>query len=287
MIVSMKSVTDNIETLEKQKKKEKLDANYVLDKIVTIVLLVLFVGGQLCLLAFSRDVRWLFGAKNLSGLLNFWEFMGLSLLLTLTYFWVYIMRQRRVANYLWKECDPNKYNSRYGALTLKANKFVCKQNEISCSFLTGDWEKTRTLSFNALLHSKNIELVQNAFAVMMQIYAIEGDNANLEALYKSLTTIKVPEKKTQIFASLIESASMYLDYLNGNCDKMILRYNDLKNNCKHKSDKYIAEFYYGLANMRGGRPDIAVESFGMVMNGANKLFVADLSKKLLLSLISS
>lgn len=269
------------------KEGKRINKKAIIDKIITVIMLTIYLGGQICLFLFEKDVwEFLTNSKH-SNLLSLEATLGYSILLTLIFVNINMLRQHNINNILRKKCDPQEYYERFLGLYLYANKYARTQNKMSCDFLSGDWDSACKQCFDVLQHSNNLALIQNAYTIMMQIYVVQGDNDNLNALRNSLMRLNVPTKKGAVFASLLDSANVFADYLSGNAEDMIDKYSALLPSCKFESDKNMVKFYLALALTRAGRVVEAIPLFEDVIKNANKLFVVEWSKKFLLAVISN
>lgn len=268
--------------MEKQRNKKAK-----IDKIFTIILMIIYFGGQICLFLFEKDVWEFLTSRKNPNLLSIEATLGFSILLTLIYINVFMLRQNNVNNILRKKCDPQEYYERYLGLYILANNVARTQNKMACDFLSGDWDSACKQCFDVLTHSKNLSLIQNAYTIMMQIYVVQGDNDNLNALRNSLMRLNVSTKKGAVFGSLLDSANVFVDYLSGNAEGMIDKYSALLSSCKFESDKNMVKFYLALALTRAGLVTDAIPIFEEVIKNANKLFVVEWSKKFLLAVVAN
>lgn len=268
----------------KQQKNKKV----ILEKILTISLLVLFVCGQISLFLFCEKDVWEFvSGKYNPNLLSLEAVLGYSIFLTSLYVCVFVWRQHSVLNLVKKKCDPIAYYERYLALYIKLNNNDASFHKMNCDFLSGNWNDARTTAIKFITTSKNVNKIRDAYYVMMQIYAVEGDLTNMTALYQSLINAKDYDKSmSRHIDAMLFNAKMYLDYLNGDPSTMIDVYDNACKNSKSNSDKYMSMFYLALGYAQANKIEEALSLLGEIVKGSNTLFINDFCKKILMAYLN-
>lgn len=266
--------------------KEKKSKQYIIDKTITITLLVLYIIIQICCFLFERDIWWFLTDSKNPKMLGFGWTLLISLGVTVLYITIFYLRLTHVSKIFVAKCDPMQFYERYDGLFLKLNKDVKIQNKLTCNFLAGNWKTTREQCFDVLTHSKNIPHIMTAYSVMAQIYLVEGDILNITALRDSVKPFTNDPKFGHGFKNIFETADMYYEYMMGNAENMVKKYTKMLEQAKQVVNKYVIKFYLAMALAHNGNADKAIKLFEEIIKGANKLFVVESSKQILLSLIS-
>lgn len=260
---------------------------YKIDKTTTVVLFVLYLVAQICCFLFERDVwGFLTGVRNPKMLSLVWTLL-ISLGLSIVYIAIFSLRTKYISNVLLVKCDPMQFYERFGSFAIRVNTNAQIQNKMSCNFFAGNWDITREQCFDVLTHSKHIPHILDAYSIMAQIYLVEGDVVNITALRDSVKPFMADVKFGQYFTKIYETADMYFDYMMGDAEKMLEKYKQMLEVTKQPANRYLIKFYLALALARTGDAEKAITIFEEIIRDANKLFVVQRSKDILLSLALS
>lgn len=261
-----------------------MDTNKTIKKLKTFTILniILYAIMLISLVILEENVfTLLFPDAKFKGL-SFFLTMLLVLLVSAVYFTFYFLIQMNIANILKKQCDPINYKEVYFALSPKNNPVGKKLVEITAEFMRGNFDLAKTLCFDVIKNESNINLKQNAYIVLSQIFLVENDVENLNYLRQSANILANNPKLGKFYAHIAESATVFIEFLVGDPTIMLKAYENARQICKNKCDLYLSLYYYALALLKTNNDEKAVNIFEELMNNANGLFVAQYSKLALL-----
>ena len=214
--------------MKNDKNLDKLANRMMFFKISSIVLFVVYTVTITLLL---KDlVSMLYPNIGFAGI-DFFTFLTLALLGFFLFFFSIWGIQMQIAKLLTKKCDPEAYQYVYRKINkgkgyILGNKIV----DINANFLLGNFEETKVKCFDALQVEKHLPLRQVSYLILIQIFALTDDVNSLTSVRRGILNEMAISKDPMKYQGILNVFNAFIDFSNGNYQKINEFYERIKMN---------------------------------------------------------